>query len=240
MSRSRSGRPGGAVDVGAIFLLIAAPESAPHARARPLVEVFTSEGVAREAFVRRRLEEGSGSAWAQLVAVEDQAIRPLCWFGPSPGPLPAPRRRALHARSRWAVAALTLSIAAVGWVSAGISDRAGAEVAPHISTTALVTLTASQRAEATAVSTSDACHRTEISLIDGNGHTVASDASTLCPGQHLAVAYSPSSAVRLRSVLTLHLVPPSIVDPASRSFQVQDVDTGRTSVVVPAHSGRST
>ena len=239
MSRSRAGRPGGTGDGGAIFLLIAPAESSPLGPSRPPVDVFTSEGVAREAFVRHRLEEGSGSAWAQLVAVEDQAIRPLCWFGPSPGPLPAPRHRAPHTRSRLAVAALTLSIAAVGWVSAGISDRAGAAVAPHISRTALVTVAASQRAEATAVNTSDACHRTEISLIDGNGQTVASDASTLCPGEHLAVAYSPSSAVRLRSVLTIHLVPPSIVDPASHSFQVRDVDTGRTAVVGTAHPGCS-
>ena len=239
MSGSRAGRPGSTGNDGAIFLLIAAPGSDPHARSRPPVEVFTSERVAREAFVRRRLEGGSGSPWAQLAAVEDQAIRPLCWFGPSSGPPPAPRRRAPLTRSRWAVAALTLSIAAVGWVTAGISDRAGAAVAPYISRTALVTVTVSQRAEATAVNTSDACHRTEISLIGGNGEAVASDASTLCPGEHLAVAYSPSSAVRLRSVLTLHLVPPSIVDPASHSFQVQDVDTGRTSVVVPSHRGRS-
>lgn len=146
----------GTGDHGAIFLLIAAPEpTTPHADPRPPVEVFTSERTAREAFVRRRLEVGSGSAWAQLVAVEDQAVRPLCWFGRSPGPLPASRRRTQHAPRRWAVRALALSIAAVGWVSAGISDRA-------------------------------------------------------------------------------------IVDPASHSFQVQDVDTGRTSVVVPAHPGRST
>ena len=157
MSRSRAGRPGGAGDVGAIFLLIALPESARHARSRPPVDVFTSERVAREAFVRRRLEEGSGPAWAQLVAVEDQAIRPLCWFGPSPGPLLAPRRRAPHTRSRRAVAALTLSIAAVGWVKAGISDRAGA--APHVSGTPLVTVTASQSPVA-ATNMSDACHCT--------------------------------------------------------------------------------
>jgi len=239
MSRSRAGRPGSTGDDGAIFLIIAAPESAAHARSRPPVDVFTSERVAREAFVRHRLEEGSGSAWAQLVAVEDQAIRSLCWFGSSPGPFPAPKRRASHTRSRLAVAVLTLSIAAIGWVSAGISDRAGAAVAPHISRTALVTVAASQRAEATAVNTSDACHRTEISLIDGVGQTIASDASTLCPGEHLAVAYRPPSAVRLRSVLTLHLVPPSIVNPASHIFQVQDADTGRTSVVVPGQQGRS-
>ena len=139
---------------GAFFLLIAAPEPTPRANSRPPVEVFRSEGAAREAFVRHRLE-GSGLAWAQLVAVEDQALRSLCWFGRSPGPLPAPRRRAPHTRRRWAVAALALSMAAVGWVSAGNSDRR------------------------------------------------------------------------------------AIVDPASYSFQVQDIDGGRTSVVLPAHPGRS-
>ena len=119
MSRSPGGRVG-AGDDGAIFLLIAAPEPTPRANnSRPPVEVFTSEGVAREAFVRRRLEVGSGSAWVQLVAVEGQAIRPLCWFGRSPGPLPAPRRLAPNTRRRWAVAALALSIAAVQGVDAG-------------------------------------------------------------------------------------------------------------------------
>lgn len=153
MSRSPGGRVGTG-DNGAVFLLIAAPEPTPRANSRPPVEVFTSEGVAREAFVRRRLEVGSGSAWTQLVAVEDEAIRPLCWFGRSPGPLPGPRRRAPYTRRRWAVSALALSMAAVGWVSAGISDRV-------------------------------------------------------------------------------------IVGPARRSLQVQGVDTGSTSVVVPAHPGGS-
>lgn len=153
MSGSGAGRPVGEGDDAVIFLLIAAQESAPHARFRPPVEVFTSERVAREAFVRLRLEATSGSAWAQLVAVEDQAVRPLCWFGCSlgPGRPPAPRSRAPHPRRRWAVAALALSIAGVGWMSAGAWDRAGAAVAPHVSKTALVTVTASQRAEATAV-----------------------------------------------------------------------------------------
>ena len=153
MSRSPGDRVGTG-DNGTIFLLIAAPEPTPRANSRPPVEGFTSEGAAREAFMRRRLEVGSGLAWAQLVAVEDQAVRPLCWFGGSPGPLPAPRRPALHNRRRWAVAALALSMAAAGWASAGISDR-------------------------------------------------------------------------------------PIVDPASHSFQVQDVDAGRTSAVPPTHPGRS-
>jgi hypothetical protein len=47
------------------------------------------------------------------------------------------------------VAALTLSIAAGGWVSAGISDRANAAPTSRVSKTALVTVTASQRVEAT-------------------------------------------------------------------------------------------
>ena len=111
MSRSRATRAVDTGDDGTIFLLVAAPEPTPNARFRPPVEVFTSETAAREAFRRRRLEVGSGSAWAQLVAVEDQAVRPLCWFGRSPGPLPAPRGRAPHGRLRWAVTALALSIA---------------------------------------------------------------------------------------------------------------------------------
>ena len=92
MSRSPGGRVGTG-DNGAVFLLIAAPEPTPRANSRPPVEVFTSEGVAREAFVRRRLEVGSGSAWT--------------------------------------VAALALVMAAVGWVSAGISDRAIGGPARH-------------------------------------------------------------------------------------------------------------
>ena len=225
-------------DDSAIFLLVAASEPSPQSRPHPPVEVFTSEGVAREAFQRLRLES-SGSAWGQLVAVEDQAVRPLCWFGRSPGPLPAPRRRAWRPRRRCAVGALAVSIAAVGWVWAGFADRAGAALAPHVSRTALATVTASQRAEATAVNTSDGCHRMEIWLIDGDGHTVASDASSVCPGKHLSVAYSPSSAVRVRSVVALHRAPPAIVDPARHSFEVRDLDRGRTSVVVPAQPGCS-
>jgi hypothetical protein len=239
MSRTRASRPRVTGSDGTIFLLIAAPDPTPHARSRPPVEVFTSEGVAREAFRRRRLEVGSGSAWAQLVAVEDQAVRALCWFGRPPGPVPTPTSRAQHWRRRRAVVALALTVLGVGWVLASIFDRAGAAIAPYVSKTALVSITASQRAEATAVNTSVACHRMEVWLIDGEGRTVASEASTVCPGTHLAVAYRPSSAVRLRSVVTLHLLPPAIVDPASHSFEVQDVDTGRTSVVVPAQSVRS-
>jgi hypothetical protein len=118
----------GTTDDGAIFLLIAA-EPNPRANSTPPVEVFRSEGVAREAFVRRRLEAGSGSAWAELVAVEGQAIRLLCWFGCSPGALFVPRRP--HTRGRWAVATLALSMAAFGRVSAGISDRATVDPASH-------------------------------------------------------------------------------------------------------------
>jgi hypothetical protein len=110
MSRSPGRRPvGTGGDDRAIFVLITAPEPTPRANSRPPVEIFTSEGDAREAFVRRRLEVGSDSAWAQLVAVEEHALRPLCWFGRSPGPLPVPMRRTPHIRRRWAVAALALS-----------------------------------------------------------------------------------------------------------------------------------
>ena len=61
------------------------------------------EPVAREAFLRRRLEldPDLAAAWAELVAVKNEVIHPLCWFGCSPEPLPAPRRRATHALRRW-------------------------------------------------------------------------------------------------------------------------------------------
>ena len=154
MSRSPGWRPVGRTNEGAIFLLSVAPEPTPHAVPRPPVEVFTSERVAREAFVRRRLEVGSGSAWAQLVAVEDQAIRPICWFGCSPKPLPASRSRTQRARRRWALAALALSFTAVTSMSAGVSERADTGLVPDVSKSAQVTATASQRAGAAAVNTS--------------------------------------------------------------------------------------
>lgn len=103
MSQSPADAPVGIGSDVPIFLLITAPEGAHSARSRPPVRVFTSEGVAREAFLRLRLEVEPDpvSTWAQLVAVKDDVIRPLCWFGCSPEPHLAPRRRTKHALRRW-------------------------------------------------------------------------------------------------------------------------------------------
>lgn len=222
-----------------VFLLITSPELTQHAPSRPPVDVFTSEGGARHAFQRLRLRVGSSSGWAQLVAVDDEVARPLCWFGRPPKPLVAPTSRARWPRRRWTLGALALSVVLIVWASVGLVDRASGAVGPHLSRTGLVTVTEAQRAEATALNTSNACHRAEIWLFDGDGRTVASDASTVCPGQHLAVAYSPPTKVRLRSVVAVHLVPPAVVDPFSHTFEVQDSDTGRTRVVLSGGAGQA-
>lgn len=91
MSGSRQGRTVSALHDGPVFLLIASPELSEHNRARPPVDVFTSEGGAREAFHRLRLRGGASSGWAQLVAVNDDVARPLCWFGRPRQPLVSPR-----------------------------------------------------------------------------------------------------------------------------------------------------
>lgn len=183
--RVSKARPATSEDTdGRSFLLIRSTEYTPHARSRPVVDAFNSEGAAREAFRRLRLEVGPGSAWGQLVAVDKDVVHPLCWFGQAPELVVVPRR-ACPPRRRMVLVALATVIGAVGWAAVAGVDRAGAAVAPYVSWTGLVTVTGSQHAEATVVDTSDACLRTEIWLIDGEGRTVASQASTVPRTAHL-------------------------------------------------------
>jgi hypothetical protein len=171
MSGSRLGRSGTAENKSCVFLLIGSSEFSQHGSSRPPVAVFSSEESAREEFQRLRLQVGSASGWAQLVTVDDDVARPLCWFGRPPEPLGAATSRARRARRRWVLGILGVSVAVIAWASLGIVGRAGAAVAPHVSRTGLVTVTEAERAEATALNTSDACHRTEMWLIDGDGRT---------------------------------------------------------------------
>ncbi len=126
---------------------------------------------------------------------------------------------------------MTITLAAA-WVFVAPGERAVAAVAPHSLKTALVTVTEVQRVEATAVNDSHACHRTQIWLLDGDGQVVASDASDLCPGRALTLAYNPPGGVRLRSLVTMHSVPPAISEPCRHSFEVQDETTERASLVL--------
>lgn len=192
-----------------LFVLIASTDLSPHRPARPPVDVFTSEGGAKEAFQRLRLQAGS-SGWAQLVAVEEKVTRPICWFGVPTKPLMSPTSRPRLPRRRWVAVAIAVSLLVSVWASPGVMDRAGAAVAPHLSRTGLLTVAESQRAEA-----------------------------TVCPGQHLTIAYSPPAPTRLRSVVGVRLVAPAVVDPVTHTFEVLDVDRGRTSVALSGCAGRS-
>jgi hypothetical protein len=66
------------------YVLIGSPSLGVGGRSRP-TEVFASEADARRRFQRLRLEVGPRPGWAQLMAVEGDEARPLCWFGrPTP------------------------------------------------------------------------------------------------------------------------------------------------------------
>ena len=192
-----------------------------------------SELPARDAFRNLRLQRDAH--WAALVRVDRDRTRPLSWFGSPPegrwpvSPAMNSRRRPL---ARWAVGAMALAMAAAVSALAGGSERAGAAVAPHIVRTGLVTVTTDQRAEATAVNNGDACYWTEVALIDGTGHAVASESARVCPGDHLVATHSPNWNVRLRSVVAMHTAQSSVVEPCSHTLEVVDVDTGRSSVVI--------
>jgi hypothetical protein len=220
-----------------IYIMIASPRPAERHRSHRPVEVFKDEALARDAFRRLRAQVGGGSGWGELVVLDEGTVRPLCWFGcPSehggPEQRPSKRSRPRWRAGRWGLAALAIGVVLALWLSVDGRARAGAAVAPYVSGTALVTVTEAQRAEVTAVNLSDACHQVEVALVDGDGAAVASESSIVCPGKHLAVSYSPSARMRLRSVVAMHLVSQSIVEPCSHSFEVQDIETGRVSVTL--------
>ena len=85
----RSGRaspdaPAGADDQDQprCYLLFAGSQPAPQGGLGDLVETFTSEATARQAFQHLRVNGSSARSWAQLAVVDGRhGIRPLCWFG---------------------------------------------------------------------------------------------------------------------------------------------------------------
>jgi len=65
-----------------LFVLLTSASLGGDRRAVP-PELFASEVEARRRFQRLRLEVGTGAGWAQLMVVEGDDVRPLCWFGPA-------------------------------------------------------------------------------------------------------------------------------------------------------------
>lgn len=64
------------------YLLFAGTQQPPNGGLCDLVDTFTSEQAARQAFCDIRLGTASTASWAQLAVVDGHAgITPLCWFG---------------------------------------------------------------------------------------------------------------------------------------------------------------
>ena len=71
--------------------LLFAGSPAPQGGLGDLVETFTSEATARQAFRHLRLSQSSASSWAQLAVVDGHhGIRPLSWFGIGAAPARTP------------------------------------------------------------------------------------------------------------------------------------------------------
>ena len=158
--------------------------------------------------------------WTPLSALDGNVVPLLATLSARP-------RRA----RRLALGAITLIGIAV-WALLVAEQGAGAAVAPHLLRTSLVTVTEGQRAVATATNDGDACHRTKIALIDGDGRPLAVEDSIVCPGRYVTVTYAPQTTTKVRSIVAMELVPASIVNPCTLSLEVQDVDAGRTAIVV--------
>jgi hypothetical protein len=77
---------------GRRYLLFAGTQQHPNGGLSDLVETFTSEEAARNAFREIRLRTSAPSSWAQLAVVdENRRLEPMCWFGI--GAEPERRRR---------------------------------------------------------------------------------------------------------------------------------------------------
>ena len=218
--------------VTATYVIVGSPDAGGRHRADDLLDVFTTEVEAREAFRRRRLQLGPASRGATLVSFDRGVVRPLCWFGPEARPAEDHPRTREHLALRWVIGLAVLAMGAALWVLVDDPDRAVAAVAPQLSRTALITVTEEQRVLVTALNQSDGCHRVEIQIVDGLGRTVASEADNVCPAERLTVGNSPPQKAQLRSIVAVHSVRPWIVEPLSHTFEVlNDVD-GTASVVV--------
>jgi len=91
-------------DNGACYLLFCGSHGPPRGGLGDLVQAFTSERAARQAFHDLRVEGQSHGTWAQLAAVDrDLRIKPLCWFGigatPRRDPVRGERTRAARSAS---------------------------------------------------------------------------------------------------------------------------------------------
>lgn len=137
-----------------------------------LIEVFTTEADAREAFRQRRLQTGPASGGATLVSFDEGFVRPLCWFASAarPGDDPRVQRRRRAGPLRWVGGLVAVALAAALWALVDGADEAGAAVAPLVSRTALVTGT-----------------------VDGAGRAVPSDERMSAPQ-----STSPSTTAPLR------------------------------------------
>jgi hypothetical protein len=96
-----TGQDGHARGSGERYLLFAGSQQRPNGGLGDLVETFTSEEAARNAFLEIRLRTSAPTSWAQLAVLdESQRLKPVCWFGigaepdrqprvPTPGRKPA-------------------------------------------------------------------------------------------------------------------------------------------------------
>lgn len=77
---------------GRRYLLFAGTQQRPNGGLGDLVETFTSEEAARNAFLEIRLRTSAPTSWAQLAVLdESQRLQPVCWFGIGAEPDRQPR-----------------------------------------------------------------------------------------------------------------------------------------------------
>jgi hypothetical protein len=81
-ARSITGQDSRAPATGKRYLLFAGTQQPPNGGLADLVDTFTSEEAARQAFRDVRLRMSSPTSWAQLALVDERhGVKPMCWFG---------------------------------------------------------------------------------------------------------------------------------------------------------------
>jgi hypothetical protein len=86
------------------YLLFAGNQQRPNGGLGDLVQTFTSEQAARDAFLEIRLRTSAPTNWAQLAVLdESQRLKPVCWFGigaepERTPPVPTPERNPAMAK----------------------------------------------------------------------------------------------------------------------------------------------